>query len=142
MVAQKKARPSVEQFKKFVKKHPMLKQEVKKGNYSWQELFEEWYMLGGDHEQWEAFKEEAPADKESNQLDEVSKSDFVSLLLQSFKDMDMNQIQQYITNANQALGAIQGVISSFQGENQQAQIQEADEPVRRPRPNPFAFRKD
>ncbi|CAH0345965.1 YlbD family protein [Bacillus sp. CECT 9360] len=141
-MAQKKVRPSVEEFKRFVKKHPTLRQEVKKGNYSWQELFEEWHMLGGNHEQWDAYKGEMAKAKESNQSNEVNKSDFVSVLLQSFKDMDMNQIQQYISSANQALGAIQGVISSFQGDKPTEEVPEVDETVRRPRPNPFAFRKD
>jgi hypothetical protein len=141
-VAQKKARPSVEKFKQFVKKHPLLKQEVKKGNYTWQELFEEWYVFGSDHEQWKAYRGEAEGasgtDKDKSD-DKLNKTDFVSLLLHSVKNVDINQIQQYISGANQALGAIQGVISSFQGEEPKQEVQVEEQ---RQRPNPFVFRKD
>lgn len=140
-MAQKKARPDVERFRVFVKKHPKLKQEVRNGNYTWQELFEEWKLFGGDHEQWEAYRTEAaeaPKEDESKS-NQVSKTDFMAVMLHSLKNLDMNQVQQYISSANQALGAIQGIISSFQGEKpkQEEPVQE-----KRPRSNPFVFRKD
>ncbi|MDQ0217201.1 cytosolic protein [Peribacillus cavernae] len=142
-MAQKKARPSVEKFKEFVKKHPKLRQEVKNGNHTWQDLFEEWYMFGGDHEQWEAYRGETAEEASGNEKeksDQSSKSELMTLLLHSVKNMDINQIQQYIANANQALGAIQGVISSFQGEQPKVEEQVVQE--QQQRPNPFVFRKD
>ncbi|RFU63396.1 YlbD family protein [Peribacillus glennii] len=152
-MAQKKGRTSVEKFKAFVKKHPKLRQEVKDGNYTWQELFEEWQLFGGDHEQWEEYKakdgvgtrqEEPEKGKsiETNQTiktSQMNKTDFLALLLQSVKNLDVNQVQQYISSANQALGAIQGIISSFQGEKpkNEEEVQE-----QKPKSNPFVFRKD
>ena len=35
--------------------------------------------------------------------------------LGALKNMDINQIQQYIKSANQAIGTIQGLIEMFQG---------------------------
>ena len=39
------------------------------------------------------------------------------MLLGAIKNMDINQIQQYIKSANQALGTIQGLVEMFQGSN-------------------------
>ena len=50
--------------------------------------------------------------------------------------MDPDQIQHYINNLSQALGAIQGVISQFQGSKSkpvQTKIEHK---------HPFSFRKD
>ncbi|OIK15166.1 YlbD family protein [Bacillus sp. MUM 13] len=131
-----KRRPSVEQFRQFVQNHPKLRTEVRQGKYTWQALFEEWYLLGEGNKQWEKYQEGNTVKEEASN-DE--KSDLMGNLLNVFKGMDITQIQKYISNANQALGAIQGVISSFQGGEQS----KSEEPKREnARPNPFQFRKD
>ncbi len=48
--------PSVQQFKEFMKEHPLLINEVRDERKSLQELFEEWMVLGAEHEQWQAFR--------------------------------------------------------------------------------------
>lgn len=142
-MAQKKDRPSVEKFKAFVKQHPKLRQEVRNGNYTWQELYEEWNLFGGDHEQWEAYRTDAvkAVNEDEPQSNSLSKTDFLALLLQSLKTLDIAQVQQYISSANQALGAIQGIISSFQGEKPKQAEQELEQ-QQKPKSNPFVFRKD
>lgn len=142
-MAQKKHRPSVEKFKAFVKKHPKLREEVKNGSYTWQELYEEWKLFGGDHEQWEAYRADAvkAVNEDEPQLNSASKTDFMALLLQALKTLDINQVQQYISSANQALGAIQGIISSFQGDKPK-QAEKEQEHQQKPKSNPFVFRKD
>lgn len=136
----KKKKPSIEKFKEFVKTHPKLRNEVKNGRYTWQELFEEWYILGSRHQDWEQYAESAPAPPaQPASVPDEKNADLVGGLVNTFKNMDINQVQQYITNANQALGAIQGIIASFQGE----QRQEEDEPAKQETAgNPFAFRQD
>lgn len=132
----KKKRPSVEKFKEFVREHPGLRNEVKENKYTWQELFEEWYILGSDNERWNDVQTESkPTKKEP----EGSGGDLVGTLMNTVKNMDINQIQQYISSANQALGAIQGIITSFQGEKTKT---EAPAPSKPKSSNPFAFKKD
>jgi hypothetical protein len=50
--------------------------------------------------------------------------------------MDPNQIQHYVNNLSQALGAIQGVLSQFQGS------QSKQTPLKVEHKHPFSFRKD
>ncbi|MFJ5622233.1 spore coat protein YlbD [Peribacillus loiseleuriae] len=133
----KRKRPSVDKFKEFVRTHPGLTNQVKAGKYSWQQLFEEWYLLGGSHEKWIPYMEEKE-DKKVEETKSTDTGDMVSTLVNTFKNMDVAQIQQYISNANQALGAIQGILTSFQGDKS---VKEEPKKIET-RQNPFVFKKD
>ena len=37
--------PSVQQFKEFVNHHPKMVHEVRSGNKTWQQFYEEWYLV-------------------------------------------------------------------------------------------------
>jgi hypothetical protein len=130
---QKNLHPSVIKFKEFVKNHPALIKEVRNGNTTWQELYEDWYLLGEDDNRWETtgVKPSPGAEKE-----EHKKGDWISTILGTVQKMDPDQIQHYINSLSQALGAIQGVISQFQG-SQPKQVKPKIE-----HKHPFSFRKD
>ncbi|MDP4169265.1 MAG: YlbD family protein [Bacillota bacterium] len=139
-MTQKKLHPSVEKFKGFVKTHPAIVQEVRSGKSTWQELYEDWYLLGEEDEKWDAFRAEGVNTNGNSKSDnEKEKNDWMSQALGMMKKMDATQMQVYINNLSQALGAIQGLISQFQGSG----------PVSSPPPkspegpkHPFMFRKD
>jgi hypothetical protein len=133
-MTRKKLHPSVVKFKEFVKQYPKISSEVKKGTVSWQELYEDWYLLGEDDSRWDQFKDFKEEEKEN--IVEENKSDFMTQIFDYFKTMDVNQMQQYISNASQALGAVQGVLSQFQNPTQPSNQHNS-------RPShPFSFRKD
>jgi hypothetical protein len=133
-MTRKKLHPSVVKFKEFVKQYPKIGSEVKKGTVSWQELYEDWYLLGEDDARWDQFKDSKEEKKENST--EENKSDFITQIFDYFKTMDVNQMQQYISNASQALGAVQGVLSQFQNPTQPSSQNNS-------RPShPFSFRKD
>ncbi|MGV2942136.1 YlbD family protein [Mesobacillus sp. LC4] len=132
-MAKKKLHPSVEKFKEFVKSHPELVQEVRKGNTTWQEMYEDWYLLGEDDPKW---------NKSSNEKDEKSeekekKTDWLGTIMGAVKNMDPEQVQGQIHNISQALGAIQGVLSQFQGSKGGQKPSNSSGPS-----NPFSFRQD
>lgn len=133
-----KLHPSVEEFKKFVKNNPEIIKAVRQESVTWQELYEDWYLFGEEDPRWESFgvnttkKDEG---KESEKSEE--KSDWVGQVLGAVKNMDPVQIEGYIYNLSQALGAIQSVLSQFKGSGQENN----QPPVQQP-PHPFSFRKD
>lgn len=134
-MAQKKLHPSVLQFKEFVKNNPKLIQEVRKGKTNWQELYEDWYLLGEDDSRWETIGTENASDSESNT---ETSGDWMSNIIGMVKNMDPNQMQNHINNLSQAIGAIQSVISQFQGNNPGlSPTKSSDGPK-----HPFVFRKD
>lgn len=141
----KRKRPSVDRFREFVKEHPFLVNEVRNKQATWQELFEEWYLLGEDHPRWQADvsvdKSEVNSEAPSLPVEKGDQStELIGSLMSAVKNMDMGQIQQYITNANQAIGAIQGVLSAFQGNKSEDTSPPKKE--REQRANPFLFTKD
>lgn len=144
----KKKRQSIEQFREFVKKHPHLRNEVKTNQTTWQELFEEWYLLGESHPRWEADQKESDSStrEQSNIVGKSKESeqsqDLMGMLLGALKNMDINQIQQYIISANQALGTIQGLLEMFQGSKTRQEESPTEKPEIEERKNPFMFRKD
>lgn len=134
-MAQKKLHPSVLKFKEFVKNNPKIIQEVRKGNATWQELYEDWYLLGEDDKRWESI---GTAKEEETKKTADSKGDLMTNVLGMLKKMDPNQMQNHLNNVSQALGAIQGLLSQFQGNNQgNPSVKPQEGP-----PHPFSFRKD
>lgn len=135
-MTQKKLHPSVLQFKEFVKNNPKIIQEVRKGKVTWQELYEDWYLLGEEDSRWETIG--TVKESSDNDSNTESKGDWMSNIIGMVKNMDPNQMQNYINNLNQALGAIQSVISQFQGTNAPSG---SGKPSEGPK-HPFLFRKD
>ncbi|MHC0037292.1 YlbD family protein [Pseudoneobacillus sp. C159] len=136
-MTEKKLHPTVIKFKEFVKKHPKISNEVTSGKFTWQQLYEEWYLLGEEDPRWEPFREGLKSPKNENKTDNEKSPELMTKIFDYIKTMDMNQIQQHIYQASQALGAIQGILSQFQ----------SSPPPQTPKPssgpaNPFSFRKD
>lgn len=137
-MTKKKLHPSIQKFKEFVKDHPELIQEVRKGNATWQELYEDWYLLGEDDPKWSGNKkDEKQGENEENEKE--TKTDWLGSIMGAVKNMDPEQLQGQISNISQALGAIQGVLSQFQGGKgvggQQASKNTGPS-------HPFSFRQD
>ncbi|MEH7501647.1 YlbD family protein [Neobacillus drentensis] len=134
-MTEKKLHPSVLHFKEFVKNNPKIIQEVRKGKTTWQELYEDWYLLGEDDSRWETIGTVNESDSESNA---ESKVDWMSNIIGMVKNMDPNQMQNHINNLSQAIGAIQSVVSQFQGNNPGVGPAKPSEGPK----HPFVFRKD
>jgi len=139
-MAKKQLHPSVQQFKEFVRANPELIKTVRSGQNTWQELFEEWYLLGEDSARWNTIKDEQTMEENTKQKEGPEKKDWMSHVMGTVKNMDPNQLQGYIANISSALGAIQGVIASLQGGGN---VQ--DPPPKKnvsPPSHPFKFRQD
>lgn len=135
-MTQKKLHPSVEKFKEFVKNNPKIIKEVRKGNATWQELYEDWYLLGEEDQRWEKIGSDGEAAEVKDEKE--AKGDLMSNVMGIFKKMDPNQMQSHLQNISQAIGAIQGLVSQFQVGNT------PNNPVKPPEgpKHPFSFRQD
>lgn len=134
-MTQKKLHPNVVKFKEFVKKYPKISYEVKQGKFTWQELYEDWYLLGEEDSRWDQFKEEKVHHENEVSSDEKT-PDFMSQVFDYLKTMDVDQMQKHINHVSQALGAVQGVLSQFQTPNQPSTRNHSGPS------HPFSFRKD
>ncbi|HYK74675.1 MAG TPA: YlbD family protein [Pseudoneobacillus sp.] len=136
----KKLHPNVVKFKEFVKQNPKIIKEVRSGNVTWQELYEDWYLLGEDDPRWENFNnQERKNETNNNQKEntEDKKSDWMGQIFGYLKSMDINQMQHHINHVSQAIGAVQGLLSQFQSPSQPSNRNQTGQPS-----HPFSFRKD
>lgn len=46
----------ITEFKEFVRQHSGLKDSVRNGNTTWQNIYEEWFLYGSDDKQWSPYK--------------------------------------------------------------------------------------
>jgi len=137
--------PSVESFKQFVKKNPKIIEAVRNEHVTWQELYEDWYLLGEEDPRWADFIAEEKESNKSPKKDHVDesaptdeqKTDWIGQIVGAVKRMDAQTLEVHIQQLSQALTAIQGVLSQFQGTNQTKPV-----PKNSPPPHPFQFRKD
>ncbi len=128
--------PSIGSFKSFVQKNPSIIQEVRLGKKSWQELYEDWSILGENHDIWLNYTDGTPIVMTESTSDKTEKNDFMNQMLGYLKKMDMSQVQSQINNLSSALSAVQGVIGQFQSDKGTSGNTEKS------RPHPFSMRKD
>ncbi|MGO4887907.1 spore coat protein YlbD [Anaerobacillus sp. MEB173] len=129
--------PTVEEFKKFVKEHPLLIKEVRENRKTWQELYEDWMILGEDDTSWESYKREAIGKQEekvkTDETDQVNQESLANLF-SMFKKLNINDIQYHLSQFNGLVSNINGIIQQFQSDKSQQQ--------QRGQENPLSFRKD
>ncbi|RXI98133.1 hypothetical protein DS745_17455 [Anaerobacillus alkaliphilus] len=117
--------PSVQQFKQFVKKHPLLIKEVRAGKKSWQDFYEEWTILGDNEEVWKKYKkieasdideeEEVESTDEKEEKDQgESKGPQFGEILSMLKSINLNDIQGHVQNLSGIMATVQGLLQSFQ----------------------------
>lgn len=134
----KELHPSIEKFKQFVKSNPKMIQKVRSEKVTWQELYEDWYLLGEEDPRWNEFRDGDKKEPATTTTTTESKTDWIGQIMGAVKKMDAQQFESHINNLSQALAAIQGVVSQFQGGNQSNPIPKNEQQP----PHPFNFRKD
>lgn len=96
----------LDEFKQFVKTHPLLKQEVMAKRKTWQELYEDYVILGSD-----AFSENDNANenniKQDNTLKEEKKTsqteDLVKSIVGYVKKIDPDQVTKTVTSIQKVI---------------------------------------
>jgi hypothetical protein len=120
-----------------VKTHPKIIQDVRNGNHTLQELYEEWYLLGEEDPYWEKFQSEGNETSESTANKKETKSGgWMNQIGNIIQRVDANQMQNHLNNLSQVIASVQGVLSQFQGQNSSVNT------TQNTTQNPFSFRKD
>ncbi|GAK14237.1 spore coat protein YlbD [Geomicrobium sp. JCM 19039] len=144
--------PSVIEFKTFVQNHPGLIQEVRHGRYSWNDLYQEWAIIGGDHADWTSYQTnpgpepvgeastndtqtsgETSTNAAQNSLNQFLESNpTVSSVVSRLGQMNVNDLQGYLSQFSGVMGNVQQLMGQFQ--NTGGPVQNST------RENPFSFR--
>ena len=98
----------MDEFKIFVSKYPLLRDEVRNNKMTWQNIFEEWSLYGEKDEYWKKYKKE-----EEIQLDSSTAKDS-TVNLDSIKSI-VNYVQKINPDSlNKTLNTVQKVIQIAQ----------------------------
>ena len=97
------------EFREFVNLHPLLRDEVKNGKRTWQNIYEEWVVYG-DGSEWSKYE------TSDNQSDKDNKSDMSK---NRFNVDSMKNVLGYVKNinpekVNKTLNNVQKVIQIVQ----------------------------
>ena len=100
----------LDEFKDFVKKHPLLKQKVLSGEKTWQQLYEDYVILGST-----AFEEEVETKQEKkNTTTNVNTEDLIKTVVGYVKKIDPDQITKTVTSIQKVLELIGGFTGGAQ----------------------------
>lgn len=99
------------EFREFVSLHPLIRDEVKNGKRTWQNIYEEWVLYGEGDELWGKFKEKME-DKENMQtgsLKDMFNMDKVKNVLGYVKKIDPEQLNRTLNNVQKVIQIVQTV---------------------------------
>ncbi len=99
-----------EEFKEFVKKHPRLLKPVQNGETTWQKLYEIYDLYGEEGEAWNDYLKPKNEDRALNtEKAAVGAATGFGLaeLVNVFKNLDLDSLQNGIGNIQRVLGVIQ-----------------------------------
>ena len=94
---------SKETFKNFARKHKELADNVIKGNATWQQFYELYEIYGEDNPVWNNYFRETLTDNITSSATTVK--DFINTL----KNLDMDSVQQGITNIQKTVSLLQDI---------------------------------
>lgn len=92
----------LDEFKEFVKKHPLLRQKVINGEKTWQQLYEDYVILGSSA--FEEGEKEEPVKKNS-----VGTEDLIKTVMGYVKKIDPDQITKTVTSIQKVIELIGGL---------------------------------
>ncbi|MBB5172204.1 YlbD family protein [Texcoconibacillus texcoconensis] len=157
----KSLHPSVRKFKEFVKNHPNVLQDVKNGDKTLQDLYEEWMILGDNDPIWEKYKRnEQPqnddgVDQEENEEDEEGEEDKddsddeknkqdLQDLLGMMKNINLNDVQSHLEQIGGIVTSIQGIVDQFRqgSSSSSSQSNTTNTNSSSQSQSPFSFQRD
>ena len=108
----------MEEFRTFVSKHPLLRDEVRNNKFTWQNVYEEWVLYGEEDESWKKYEKSDTKETPINDVktDETTPTtqDASTVNLDSIKSI-MNYVQKINPDSlNKTLSTVQKVIQIAQ----------------------------
>lgn len=98
----------LDEFKEFVKRHPLLKGMVQSKQKTWQELFEDYCILGESAFPEEEKEETKPSEKKETKTSS-STEDLIKTVVGYVKKIDPDQVTKTVTSIQKVLELFGGI---------------------------------
>lgn len=104
----------MDEFREFVKGHQLVREEVKSGKRTWQQIYEDWYIMGDGDEIWGSYKNKTqPQSGETKKLEDLLNSDNIKNIWEHVKKINPDSISKTLNTVQKVLQITQ----SFGGRN-------------------------
>ncbi|MBU9720472.1 MULTISPECIES: spore coat protein YlbD [Bacillaceae] len=144
--------PDVRKFKNFVKNNPHVLKDVKSGDKTLQDLFEEYVLFGEDDDIWDTYRDksnkkksneteadvegsdtEDREDEEEKEEESTTTQDLLALL----KKVNFNDLQNSLSQFSGVLASVQELLGQFRSTPNQGQQQNNNQ-----QNSPFSYHDD
>lgn len=92
------------EFKEFISKHPLIRDEVNSKNKSWQEIYEKWVILGDSDAEWNRY---IKTEKKKQDVKEIFNNQKIKNVFEYVKKIDPNKVNNTINNMQKVIQIIQ-----------------------------------
>lgn len=99
----------LDEFKEFVKRHPLLKGMVQSKQKTWQELYEDYCILGESAFPEEEKKEETKEETKKETKSSSSTEDLIKTVVGYVKKIDPDQVTKTVTSIQKVLELFGGI---------------------------------
>jgi hypothetical protein len=93
----------LEEFKMFIKKHPLLKTEVQSGRKTWQELYEDFVLLGDDSYEEKVNDEVKEEKKDEAKKGTINPENLINSVMGYVKKIDPDTITKTVTSIQKVI---------------------------------------
>ncbi|UOQ85467.1 YlbD family protein [Gracilibacillus salinarum] len=121
--------PSVQQFKLFIQDHPLLLKQVRQGNMTMQEAYEQYMLLGDDDPSWKNYQKKVKKDSENSE-EESTSNQLYQKVWKHIEELDINKVETHINDLNGAIDNVLtliGQFKQFRSKNQSGTGQSSDQ---------------
>ena len=95
----------MEEFRQFVSKYPKIRDDVVSGKKTWQNIYEDWVILGEQSDIWNIYKEQK---KETN---DFLSSDSIKNIMNYVKKINPDSISKTLNTIQKVLQISQSFVS-------------------------------
>jgi hypothetical protein len=109
----------IESFKEFVHKHPELIKEVKKNKRPWKEVYQDWIVLGGEHESWNQYSKEKKTieNERSSKLQSKKPELTIGDIVAGLSKLQISDVQKYLSQFGSVMDAVQELLQQFNNQS-------------------------
>ena len=93
----------MDEFRKFVSTHPLVRDDVKSGKKTWQNIYEDWVILGENDESWKQYVINKEEKKEEKKLEDLLTSDNLKNIWSYVKKINPDSISKTLNTVQKVL---------------------------------------
>lgn len=100
----------MDEFRKFVNNHQTIRNDVLSGKRTWQQIYEDWVILGEGDESWKQYEttKEEPPKSSSKKLEDLFTSENMKTIVGYIKKINPDTLSKTLNTIQKVLQITQG----------------------------------